>query len=213
MSCSALYGERAVAFFLRPLARLPFLSEARVEAAIRNLTQGVIALRSGRIGLIAFFWTLVSWLVLGASFWCLMLGFDFGLSPVAGLLVVIATGLSHLLPSGPAAVGVFEAAAVVALGAYGIPQTQALSYALVVHALNVVPFLLAGLLVITAAARRSRRVPASQPERRGLGSGSGNLERPVVGTGADRGGAGDDEDDVAEPADGHLHVDEVREAR
>ena len=43
-----VYGERAVAFFLRPLARLPFLSEARVEAAIRNLTQGVIALRSGR---------------------------------------------------------------------------------------------------------------------------------------------------------------------
>ncbi|MGH3041696.1 MAG: lysylphosphatidylglycerol synthase transmembrane domain-containing protein, partial [Gaiellaceae bacterium] len=141
-----VYGERAVAFCLRPLARLPFLSDARVEAAIRNLTEGVIALRSVRIGLIGFFWTLVSWLVFGASFWCLMLGFDFGLSPVAGLLVLIATGLSHLLPAAPAAVGVFEAAAVVALGAYGIPESQALSYALVVHALNVVPFLLAGLL-------------------------------------------------------------------
>jgi uncharacterized protein (TIRG00374 family) len=207
------YGERAVAFCLRPLARLPFLSEARVEAAIRNLTEGVIALRSGRIGLIAFFWTLVSWLALGASFWCLMLGFDFGLSPVAGLLVVIATGLSHLLPSGPAAVGVFEAAVVVALGAYGIPQTQALSYALVVHALNVVPFLLAGLLVVVL---RRDVVGASLRRKRsgeGLVADPGGPEHAVIGTGPDRVWARDDEDDVAEPADRHLHVDEVRKAR
>jgi glycosyltransferase 2 family protein len=208
-----VYGERAVGFFLRPLARLPFLSEARVEAAIQNMTAGVIALRSGRIGLVAFFWTLVSWLVLGASFWCLMLGFDFGLSPVAGLLVVIATGLSHLLPSAPAAVGVFEAAAVVALGAYGIPQTQALSYALVVHALNVIPFLLAGLLVVNlrrgALGASLRRKPSGQ----GLVTSGGSLERPDVGSGATERGAGDDEDDVPKPADRHLDVDEVREAR
>jgi glycosyltransferase 2 family protein len=208
-----VYGERAIGFFLRPLARLPFLSEARVDAATRNLTVGVIALRSGRIALIAFSWTLVSWLVLGASFWCLMLGFDFGLSPVAGLLVVIATGLSHLLPSGPAALGVFEAAAVVALGAYGIPQTQALSYALVVHALNVLPFLLAGLVVVNlrrevlgAALRRKRG--GEGPVTRG-----GDLVRPAAGIGPAERGAGDDEHHVPEPADGHLDVDEVREAR
>jgi glycosyltransferase 2 family protein len=208
-----VYGERAVAVCLRPLARLPFLSEAKVEAAIRNLTKGVIALRSGRIGLIAFFWTLVSWVVLGASFWCLTLGFDFGLPLVAGLLVVAATGLSHVLPSAPAAVGVFEAAAIVALGAYGIPQTEALSYALVIHALNVVPFLLAGLFVVFlrrdvlgASLRRNRRGESLAAEGDGFA-------RPVVGAGADRRGSGEDEDDVAEPADRHLHVDEVRQAR
>jgi glycosyltransferase 2 family protein len=208
-----VYGERAVAFCLRPLARLPYLSEARVEAAIRNLTKGVIALRSGRIGLIAFFWTLISWLVLGASFWCLMLGFDFGLSPVAGLLVVIATGLSHVLPSAPASVGVFEAAGIVALGAYGIPQSQALSYALVVHALNVVPFLLAGLLVVVLRRDLLGASLRPKPSGEGLVENPGNVGRPVVRTGADRGGSGDDEYDVAEPADGDLHVDEVRKAR
>jgi glycosyltransferase 2 family protein len=208
-----VYGERAIGFFLRPLARLPFLSEVRVEAAIRNLTEGVIALRSGRIALIAFFWTLVSWLVLGVSFWCLMLGFDLGLSPVAGLLVVIATGLSHVLPSAPAAVGVFEAAVVVALGAYGITQTEALSYALVVHALNVVPFLVAGLLV---ANLRREAIGASlrrKPGRKDRVASGGSPERPGAGGGAAQRGAGDDEHDVPEPADGHLDVDEVREAR
>jgi uncharacterized protein (TIRG00374 family) len=200
-----IYGERAVAFCLRPLARLPYVSEARVEAAIRNLTEGVIALRSWRIALISFSWTVLSWVVLGLSFWCLMVGFDFGLSAVAGQLAVVATGLSHLLPSAPAAVGVFEAAAVVALGAYGIPQSQALSYALVVHALNVVPFLLAGLLVVNLR----RNVLGASMRRKG----GGELE-PWVGGGArDRDGPGDDEDDVAEPAHGHLDVDEVREAR
>ena len=204
-----VYGERAVAFCLRPLARLPYLTEAKVEAAIRNLTEGVIALRSWRIALISFSWTLLSWVVLGLSFWCLMVGFDFGLSAVAGQLAVVATGLSHLLPSAPAAVGVFEAAAIVALGAYGIPQTQALSYALVVHALNVVPFLLAGLLVLNLR----RNVLSESMRRKGAGAGGGELEPWVVDNAADGGGAGDDEHDVAEPPDGHLDVDEVREAR
>jgi glycosyltransferase 2 family protein len=206
-----VYGERAVRVVLIPFALLPFLSSARVEAAVRNLTQGVIALRSTRLGLLAFSLTLLSWIVLGMSFWLLMLGFDFGLSPMAGLLVVTATGLSHLLPSAPAGVGVFEAAAIVALAAYDVPQAPALSYALVAHALNVLPFLLAGLFVLNLR----RRVFASGSGDDGLGAegaafapaGAGPRRR------GDRGGPGDDQDDIAEPADRDLEVDEVRQPR
>jgi uncharacterized protein (TIRG00374 family) len=143
-------GERAVRFVLRPTARLPFASEVRVEAAVRNLTEGVIALRSARVGFVAFVWTVVSWLVLGASFWLALLAFDIELSPVAGLFVVIATSLSLVLPAAPASLGVFEAAAVVALGAYDVPRSEALSVGLVVHALGVVPFIIAGLFLFSA---------------------------------------------------------------
>jgi glycosyltransferase 2 family protein len=194
-----IYGERAVRLVLRPLAWLPFLSPRRVEAAVHNLTRGVIALRSGRLGLVAFAWTLASWLVLGMSFWFVMLGFDLGLSPVAGLLVVIATGLSHLLPSAPAAVGVFEAAAVVVLAAYGIPQAQALSYALVVHGLNVVPFIVTGLLVVNWRRGALRAPPTGKRRDRRPTPHRGDLEPAAVGAGLARTGdrAGDDENDVA----------------
>jgi uncharacterized protein (TIRG00374 family) len=202
-----VYGERAMRVVLAPFARLPFLPARRVEAAVRNLTQGVIVLRNMRLGLLAFSLTIVSWIVLGMSFWLLTVGFGFELSPLAGLLIVIATGLSHLLPSAPAAVGVFEAAAIVALGAYGISQTPALSYALVAHALNVLPFVVAGLFVLNL--RRRVFAPGSAGE--GLGgtaaapSGGGLRGNP--------GGPSDDQDDVAEPADGNLEVDEVRQPR
>jgi glycosyltransferase 2 family protein len=209
-----VYGERPIRFVLRPLARLPFLFPERVEAAVRNLMQGFIALRSPRLGLVGFLWTLVSWLVLAVSFWFVLLGFDLGLSPAAGLLVVIATALSMIIPSAPAAVGVFEAAAIVALSAYGIPQTHALSYALVVHALNVLPFVVAGLVVLnvnrgvlqlaSGRARRKERIVGAQ--------GFQPVGVPVR-VGGNSGGAGDDEHDVTEPADRQLDVDEVREPR
>jgi glycosyltransferase 2 family protein len=205
-----VYSERAVRVLLAPFARLPFLSSRRVEAAVRNLTQGVIVLRSTKLGLLAFSLTIVSWIVLGMSFWLLTLGFDFGLSPTAGLLIVIATGLSHLLPSAPAGVGVFEAAAMVALAAYGVQESPALSYALVAHALNVLPFVLAGLLVVFLR----RRALAPALSREGLGPDGATPASPGAGVGpGDRGGPGDDQHDVAEPADRDLEVDEVRQPR
>jgi uncharacterized protein (TIRG00374 family) len=206
-----VYGERAVRVVLAPLARLPFLSAGRVEAAVRNLTEGVIVLRNTRLGLFAFSLTIVSWIVLGMSFWLLTIGFGFELSPLAGLLIVIAIGLSHLLPSAPAAVGVFEAAAIVALAAYGVPQAPALSYALVAHALNVLPFVIAGLFVLNLR-RRVFAAPASDggPGADGADAARAGGTRTLPG---DRSGPGDDEDDVAEPADRDLEVDEVRQPR
>jgi glycosyltransferase 2 family protein len=210
-----VYGERPLRFVLRPLARLPFLFPERVEALARNLTHGLIGLRSARLGAIAFGWTLLSWLLVAVSFWLVMLGFDLGLGPTAGLLAVVATGLSMILPSGPAALGVFEGAAVIALTAYGVGRADALSYALVVHAVNVLPFIVAGLVVVnvyrgavTRARSRKRRQERLGARRRLHGS-------PGAGVGVRRGsgGTGDDQDDVAQPADRHPEVDELREPR
>ena len=58
-------------------------------------------------------------------------------------------------------VGVFEAAALVGLKAYGIEKADALSFALVLHAVNFFPYVLAGLLVMQIEAARSRRRAAS----------------------------------------------------
>jgi glycosyltransferase 2 family protein len=203
-----VYGERAVRVVLAPFARLPFLSAGRVEAAVRNLTQGAITLRSFRLGALTFTLTVVSWILFGLSFWLLTLGFGFGLPVLAGLLIVIATGLSHLLPSAPAAVGVFEAAAVVALAAYDVPQSQALSYALVAHALNVLPFIFAGLFVLNLR----RRVLASRRSGERLDAyGAAAMSADGGRRPSDRDRTSDDQNDVAEPAEGHLEVDKIRQ--
>jgi len=161
-----LYGERPLHFLLKPLGRLPFLSERRLEHAAADLATGLMGLRRAHLGGTSFVLTVVSWLLFSLSFWLVTLCFDFGLPPGAGLLVVIATGFSLILPTAPAGLGVFEAATVVALAAYDVPKSEALSYALVLHALNIVPFLVAGGLVLNVhGVRAGRRVG---PEAREL---------------------------------------------
>lgn len=209
-----LGGERAIRFMLKPLAVLPLVSAKRVEFAVRNLNQGVIALRSTRLGLVGFAWTVLSWLVLAASFWLVMIGFDLELSLGAGLLVVIATGLSLIIPSAPAAVGVFEAATIVALAAYGTPPGRALSYAIVVHALNVLPFVAAGLVVLNFQRGLLRPVSGERRDELLAARARGGEPAGVRASFArDPGRAGDHEDDVTEKPDRYLEVDQARDTR
>jgi uncharacterized membrane protein YbhN (UPF0104 family) len=88
-----------------------------------------------------------------------MIGFRLQLPLLAGLLVVIATGLGFIIPAAPAAVGVFEAAGLVATSAYEVPTSRALAYLLVLHVINVVPYLLAGLVVLSSGRTTHRLRP------------------------------------------------------
>ena len=152
-----IFGERPVHVLLKPFARLRFLHAARLEQFAVNLSDGLMGLRRAHLGGASFLLTLVSWLLFALSFWLVMLCFDFGLPFGAGLLVVIATGFSLALPAAPAGLGVFEAATVVALAAYDVPKSEALSYALVLHAFTIVPFLVAGGLLLNVHGVRSGR--------------------------------------------------------
>jgi glycosyltransferase 2 family protein len=142
----ARFGTRPFDFLFRPVARL--LGAERAEWGALNLGQGLAGLRRPALAFGAAFWTVLSWILVGISAWFVLLAFDLGLSPLAGLFVMITINLALVLPSSPAAVGVFEAATLLALGAYGVSQSEALSYALVLHALNFLPFIVAGLVML-----------------------------------------------------------------
>ena len=157
----ARFGDRPLRAALRPLTRFRFVSEGRVDRAGANLVQGLAGLRDWRLLAAGLVLTTFSWLWLGLSMWFVLRAFDLGLSPLAGVLVAIAVNIGMILPSSPAAVGVFEAAVLVALGAYGVPKEEALSCALVAHALTFVPFVISGPLVLHAHAASLRRAEAS----------------------------------------------------
>ena len=151
------YDDRAVGWLLSPLRRLPGsgVSE-RVEHAVANATRGLVGLREPRVALRGMALTVASWVVLGLSYWILTAAFALDLPVVAGMLVVVAINLSLVLPSSPAALGVFEAATVVALRPFDVSQAEALSYALVLHLLNLVPFLVIGAALLGPGALRGR---------------------------------------------------------
>ncbi|MEA2194722.1 MAG: glycosyltransferase 2 family protein [Solirubrobacteraceae bacterium] len=152
------YDARAVHWLLGPLRRInrPGVAE-RVETAAINATRGLVALRRPAVAVRGFALTAASWVVLAISYWILMSAFHLDLPLAAAILVTVAINLSLVLPSSPAALGVFEAATIIALNAFDVPQADALSYALVLHLLNLVPFLLIGALLLGPAALRRRR--------------------------------------------------------
>ena len=154
----AVHGDRPLRFVMRPLARLPRLSAERVERAGVELAAGLSGLRDRRVAVEALVWSLGIWLMSAFWAWLVLLAFQPTLGFDAGILVIVAIGLAMIIPAPPAAVGVFEAAGVLALKAYGISQTDALPFAIVLHVVNFVPFILAGMLTLQLASRRPRRL-------------------------------------------------------
>jgi uncharacterized membrane protein YbhN (UPF0104 family) len=59
-----------------------------------------------------------------------------------------------VIPSLPAGIGVYEAATLLALSAYGVDDSRALSFAVVLHGVNFFPYLLAAYLLIPRKTRQ-----------------------------------------------------------
>jgi glycosyltransferase 2 family protein len=152
-----LYGSRPLSFVLRPLASLPGFSRARTELAAAGILRGLSGLRNARVAFASFPLTVLSWLGFSLSFTLVLRGVGIELGLDAGILVAVATTFSLLLPSLPASIGLFEAAALVALEPYGVDEAQALSGAVVIHVLTFVPFLVAGPLALRRHAVIVRR--------------------------------------------------------
>jgi uncharacterized protein (TIRG00374 family) len=157
------FGHRPVRYLLRPLARIPAVKHEHTDRAASNIVTGLHLLerpeRSGPVLLL----TTVSWLLIALSFWLTLLAFEPDLGFDAGILVLVTTTLSLFIPSLPAAVGVFEAAVLVALRPYGVDESRALSYAVVLHAFSVIPFIVAGYVVLHGHTRRLRRATQEPP--------------------------------------------------
>jgi uncharacterized protein (TIRG00374 family) len=156
----AVYGDRPVRVIARPLGRLPWLSAERVEREAAMLVEGLSGLRNVRVALEALAWSVAAWLTSALWAWFVLLAFEPSFGFGAGVLVTVVIGLSMIIPSPPAAVGVFEAAGVLALHAYGVPASIALPYALVLHVSNFVPLVVVGALML-----RSARGPKRTPHR------------------------------------------------
>jgi uncharacterized protein (TIRG00374 family) len=154
----ALYGAPAARLLLRPLAALPGISRDHTETAADNLVNGFVLFRERSIALPAFALTAASWLLIAVSYWLVLRGFHLELGVEAALLVVVATNLALVVPSGPAAIGVFEAATVAALAPFHVDRTTALSYGILLHALTALPFIAVGYIALHQHAVALRRL-------------------------------------------------------
>jgi glycosyltransferase 2 family protein len=130
--------------------RLPFGLGARlrVQDAARHFAEGTDALRDARLWLLLLGWTLVTWLCsIGSTLaGTLALGIQPGMAAI--LFVVVLTSTGQAVPSSPGYVGVYHAAAVLALTAFGVDTATALGIALITHAFSYGSLVVVGLVAL-----------------------------------------------------------------
>lgn len=135
----------------------------RVQSSVlpifERFLRGLEGIRTPAHSVPLLLWTVVVWVVPAFAAWTMLramtlsLPFPPTIPPlhrawVASWVVLAFVGVSVSLPSAPGFVGVFHAAAVLALGIFGVPRAEGLGYALVLHAVQYVPVTLVGWLFL-----------------------------------------------------------------
>jgi phosphatidylinositol alpha-mannosyltransferase len=132
-----LAGPRLVAVGER--SRSPRI--ARVSnAVVRGLNlarQGLRVFARPRFGVSAIGSQLLAWVLQWLSCYTVILALGIHADVTAAAAVLLAVNVSAILPATPSNVGVFQAACLVVLAAYGVGAGQALAYGILLQAVEV----------------------------------------------------------------------------
>jgi uncharacterized protein (TIRG00374 family) len=128
---------------LRVLRRLPGLRN-RAGHLQQALGAGIAVLGRPRQLVAAVALSLAVWLSAGLAALVLFPAFDLDPWTLAPWLLLVANSFALVIPSSPGTIGVYEASVQAALVAYGLSSSAALSFALVLHAINFFPVIAVG---------------------------------------------------------------------
>jgi uncharacterized membrane protein YbhN (UPF0104 family) len=164
----ALCAAIAIALFVALVIAVPRIGRAAREGApqpgaIRRFIAGMHGLRSPRRVLGSLGVLMLTWAFDLGEVTCVLYAVGIDLPIAAGLLILFTLNLTIMVPSTPAGVGALELGAIVALDLLHVPRAPALAFALLYHALQVVPIIIVGLsLELRLVLGRDRE--ASVPE-------------------------------------------------
>jgi uncharacterized protein (TIRG00374 family) len=136
--------ERWFAWLLR---LVPARLRHRVEQIGHSVLDGLVVLRHPRILFSALFWTFTSWMISAVVFYLGIRAFSLDVSFAAAPFLLVATTFGFFVPSSPGAIGVYHAIVIRSLtSVFSVPHDAATSFALVIHALYVIPPTIIGAL-------------------------------------------------------------------
>lgn len=138
-ACDQLIGRLA--------GRRPTL-QRRLRRAFETFVTGLDGVRAPSHAVPLLVWTAIVWITSALAMWTMLVAMNLHLPWVAGWTVLAFVGLGVSIPSAPGYVGVFHAAAALAVGIFGASQSAAVGYALVLHASQVVPITVIGWLYL-----------------------------------------------------------------
>jgi len=157
---TCLAGLGAVGFATLALVWLAASHAERLSPRLARFAEGARVVRDPRVFFGTLAIVLLQWLTDAATLLLVMRALGIRVHWSAPILVDLLLNMAILVPLTPAQVGVFEVGIVTALGLLGVGRTRAVAFALLYHALEIVPttaFGLIGLATLKPDARRSVR--------------------------------------------------------
>ncbi len=142
------YTAATMKFIQRALKPFPQKITTKVEQLSRSFLDGLKLMPRWWHYLLILVLSLLIWLcywgVLYLNFYTFNLVADYSLTPLAGLVLLVITTISVVVPSSPGYVGTYHWLCQVSLELFDVPRAIGLSYAIVVHAINFFPVFLVG---------------------------------------------------------------------
>jgi phosphatidylinositol alpha-mannosyltransferase len=141
-----LLGPRLLRFGVRSSSPRVRLAAATVARLLGLARQGLAVFVTPRHGIAAVAAQLSAWILQWLACYAVLLALGLPAHPplVAAAAVLLAINVSAILPATPSNVGVFQAACLVVLAAYGVGAGQAIAYGIVLQAVEVVTALALG---------------------------------------------------------------------
>jgi uncharacterized protein (TIRG00374 family) len=118
--------------------------EERGRAILVAFAGGLSVLRNPTRFIAVLWWALLHWLLNGFAFWIAFraVGIDVPYSAALFIQGIIAIGVA--IPSSPGFFGPFELAGKLGLGVFGVPDAQAVTWAVGFHVLSFIPITVIG---------------------------------------------------------------------
>ena len=143
----AIAPARARRLLARLSRRWPGI-QTPAERVFETIERGLEGVRARAHILPLLSWTALVWMLPVTGAWALLRAVHLDLPPLAGWTVVTFVGFGISIPSAPGYIGVWHAAAVLALSMFGVSQATALGYAILYHASQFLPITLCGWLFL-----------------------------------------------------------------
>ncbi len=132
------------------LNHITFLNTDAWVKRVDDVLAGLDSLTRPKDGLILAFLSILIWIPIILGYWTGMKAVGIDVTFLEAGFVVCAAALSVAIPSSPGQIGVFHLGVTAALTVLGQPEAQALSFAIVYHAINLLTLTALGLIGLAA---------------------------------------------------------------
>ena len=147
------YREKSGKMIQAVLKPLPEKMSHKINELLHSFMDGVTGLKNWRHYLIVIVLSIVIWFCYGFMFQIGFMAFNFGsiydLPWMTSLVLLVITTIAVVVPSSPGYVGTYHYLCQLSLGFFGVPKSEALTFAFVIHGINFFPIFVVGVVLVS----------------------------------------------------------------